>query len=272
MIAEVAALLVESDRRYFAAGSEALAFPGGVLRWIPGLQHVAAGCILEWAGSVAADRFAQAALGATTTIGAPLLRFYSSGGSRELASAWEEQGFEPGIELAYACRPEPIPSDMASLRFRPVVTPGDWAVKEALAAAGEDPPDGKHASPGDWTMLERRKSEAGYALFYLAERDGVPCAAFGLSDCGPLLRVKNVAVHPDFRRQGVGRALLAFAQRHALHHGYEWVGVFALEGGDGARLYSGCGFQLVGSQTEWTKRVPANFAQLAASEEGMAAC
>lgn len=270
MNAELARMLIESDRAYFAAGAECLEFDGGRLRWMPGLQHLAAGCIVEPDGSVAADRFPDAAREAVGAVGAPLLRLYlpqGHGGDAE----WIQQGFAPAVELAYARRPQPLPGLDPAVAICRLVTPADWAAKETLAAAMDNLPDGKPASAADWTLLERRKSEAGYARFYLAEIDGQPCGTFGLADCRPLLRLKNLAVHPGFRRQGISRAILHFARQLAFDESFEWLGAFALEGGAGSRLYASDGFELVGAQTEWTMPVAARAAPAAAAQ-GAAAC
>jgi GNAT superfamily N-acetyltransferase len=251
---EVARLLFDSDRRYFAAGAEALEFAGGTLRWMPGLQHLAAGCLVEPARAVSPAEFACAAAEAVASVGAPLLRFYLPD-PQDHAAQWAEERFVPAVELAFARRPEPLAGLDLEAVVRAVITQADWTLKERLASAVESLPDGKPASAADWTALERRKSDAAYAQFYLVELDGEPCGAFALADCGPLLRLKNLAVHPGVRRRGIGRTAIDFALRHARDNGYQWVGAFGLEGGAGSRLYTGCDFEQVGSQTEWTRPI-----------------
>lgn len=251
MNARLARMLIQSDRRYFAAGAECRRFRGGSLRWMPGLQHLAAGCIVEPAGSQPPGDFAAAASEAVSAIGAQSVRFYAPD-APERGADWTAAGLAPAVELALARGPRPFLRDLSiAVDIRPVVTAADWAAKELLAGAWERRPDGKAATAKDWTALERRKSEAGYARFYLAEFDGRPCGTFGLADCGPLLRLKNIAVHPEFQRRGIARAMLDFALRHADAGGFEWVGAFVLEQGPTGSLYPSCGFEVAGSQTEW---------------------
>lgn len=264
---QLASRLVESDAQYFAAGAASRPFPGGVVRWIPGLQHLAAGCIVEADGSAScAVEFLEAAGDAVAAVGAPLLRFYSAG----LGELWEtelaEEGLLSAVELAFARRPEPFfPAVGGALPVRAVTGPADWARKEKLARAAADLPDGKVATAREWTRLERAKAAAGYATFFIVEVDGTACGAFALAECGPLLRLKNLLVHSAFRNRGVGRAAVDYALRHASANGFQWVGAFGLEGGAGSRLYTRCGFDLVGSQTEWTRPALRAVVPLAAS-------
>lgn len=268
----LARLLIDSDRRYFVAGAERRSFPGGSVHWMPGLQQLAAGCIVEPTGSHPVGEFAEAAREAVAAIGAPLLRFYSPDAA-DRGPDWTAAGLAPAVELAMARRPRPFLGEPGcAIDVRPVVTAADWTAKERLAAASEHRPDGKRVAAQDWTALERRKSDAGYARFYLAELDGRPCGSFGLADCGPLLRLKNIAVHPEFQRRGVARAMLDFALRHADENGFEWVGAFVLQNGSTGRLYPSCGFELVGSQIEWTGMVAERAIPVIAQDIGVTAC
>lgn len=248
--------MIESDRRYFAAGAECRPFRGGVVRWMPGLQHLAAGCIVEPTDpSLPAPDFVAAALEAVAAVGAPLLRLYTPAVPGDGAGR-DAVGLAPAVELALVRAPRPFLGEpVCPIDVRPIVTAEDWEAKERLAAASARRPDGKAASAQEWTALERRKSDAGYARFCLAELDGRPCGAFGLADCGPLLRLKNIAVHPDFHRRGIARAILDFALRHADAAGFASVGAFVLDDGATGRLYPSCGFEAIGAQIEWTREL-----------------
>jgi GNAT superfamily N-acetyltransferase len=271
--AQLAEMLIESDRRYFAAGAESWPFRGGAVRWMPGLQHLEAGCIVEPTDSLPSDDFAEAAGEAVAAVGGALVRLYAAD-LPDCGPDWTAAGLASAIELAMARRPRPFLAEpLCPIVVRPVLTDADWAAKERLAGAWERRPDGKAASAREWTALERRKSEAGYAQFYLATIDGYACGTFGLADCGPLLRLKNIAVHPDFQRRGVARAMLDFALRHADTNGFEWLGAFVLQDAPTGELYPSCGFETIGSQTEWTGAMAERATSPAAARDmGVTAC
>ena len=91
------------------------------------------------------------------------------------------------------------------------------------------------------------REELGKGLFLVAERDGV---AVGYVGCQTVLDegyITNVAVSPDCRRQGVGRALIGTLVSHA---GAQWLAFVTLEARTSnmpaIALYENAGFQKVG--------------------------
>ena len=91
------------------------------------------------------------------------------------------------------------------------------------------------------------REELGKGLFLVAERDGV---AVGYVGCQTVLDegyITNVAVSPDCRRQGVGRALIGTLVSHAGAQGLAFVTVEARTSNMPAiALYENAGFQKVG--------------------------
>ena len=68
--------------------------------------------------------------------------------------------------------------------------------------------------------------------------------------------IGNVAVHPDWRRRGIGRSLMRRAIEYASDLGARWVGLEVRAGNDPAcQLYEQLGFQPVG-RTRWLVRPP----------------
>lgn len=64
--------------------------------------------------------------------------------------------------------------------------------------------------------------------------------------------VANVAVHPDFRRRGIARALMEAVLDTVESHGAHVVVLQVRHDNDGAiRLYRSLGFHVVGSMTSW---------------------
>jgi GNAT superfamily N-acetyltransferase len=67
-----------------------------------------------------------------------------------------------------------------------------------------------------------------------------------------IVLIANVAVHPDFRRQGIGRALTARALEHARRHGAQAVWLHVRADNPGAiALYRGLGFEERDRRTTW---------------------
>ena len=91
------------------------------------------------------------------------------------------------------------------------------------------------------------REELGKGLFLVAERDGV---AVGYVGCQTVLDegyITNVAVSPDCRRQGVGRALIGTLVSHAGAQGLAFVTLEARTSYMPAiALYENAGFQKVG--------------------------
>ena len=91
------------------------------------------------------------------------------------------------------------------------------------------------------------REELGKGLFLVAERDGV---AVGYVGCQTVLDegyITNVAVSPDCRRQGVGRALIGTLVSHAGAQGLAFVTLEARTSNMPAiALYENAGFQQVG--------------------------
>ena len=91
------------------------------------------------------------------------------------------------------------------------------------------------------------REELGKGLFLVAERDGV---AVGYVGCQTVLDegyITNVAVSPDCRRQGVGRALIGTLVSHAGAQGLAFVTLEARTSNMPAiALYENAGFQKVG--------------------------
>lgn len=254
---ELAAELRRSDRAYFAAAACHERVRGGIIHWMPGLQHLAAGCIVEPSLTDAPFHiFAADVSDFLRSIGSTLFRFYMPPADGRLEDSLTGAGFRQSIELAIVRR---IPAGRyapeldGGLSIRRVQSAADWLVKAGLAAAIDSLPDGKAADPSEWTDLERRKAQDGYGSFWIVELEGRACGTFGLSPSGRLLRLKNLAVHPAFRRHRVATGVIDFALTHAAANGFEWLGAFAIAGGAGERFYHACRFDVVGAQTEWSR-------------------
>ena len=255
-------LLIESDRLYFAAGSELQRLPGGSLAVMPRLAALSAGAVVlvDDAGPIVANPTAwrDEALSICAAAGATELRFYTQATDVRLARALASTGMAPRIEIALAgCAADLIGIENTRdprWSVREVTTPALWCAKARLHERTPERPDGKPADAESWVRLERGKVEAGYMTPYLIERNDAVCGAFGLSFTPELLRFKNLFVDPAERRCGAASAALRWIARQALARGIGAVGCFVLPESAGERLYVRGGFAEVGRQLEW--RVP----------------
>ncbi len=91
------------------------------------------------------------------------------------------------------------------------------------------------------------REELGKGIFLVAEQDG---AVAGYVGCQTVLDegyITNVAVSPDCRRQGIGRALIAELTERAKRAGLAFVTLEARASNAPAiTLYEGAGFRRVG--------------------------
>jgi hypothetical protein len=67
-----------------------------------------------------------------------------------------------------------------------------------------------------------------------------------------VLRNKNLVVHPDHRRTGVGLSVLAKLHDMALDRGLV-LGTFSVAGEDGELLYRAARMSVVVEQREWSR-------------------
>ena len=140
------------------------------------------------------------------------------------------------------------------IQIRPI-SRADDAIKIALLNEDSARPDGKDSPAKDYIELERIKIEAGYMKGFLIEVENEPAGFFTLSPQGDLVRMKNLFSAPRIRGAGCGSAIIAFAEQYALMTGRKHIGVFAIRGGAGERLYTRNGLKVVGAQTEYSARV-----------------
>lgn len=104
--------------------------------------------------------------------------------------------------------------------------------------------------------LERRKSGSGEFQPFLIQLGNEVRGGVATLGMGSLLRMKNLVVHPDFRRNGVGRAVVTRLRTAASDRGLA-LGCFAIAGEVGERLYRAVELRPVTLVVEWSRSLVA---------------
>lgn len=250
--------LLESDRLYFEAAAQICTYPGGSIAAMPNLAHIAAGCV---AHRIIAEDIAepQQWLAELETrlkhFGCTAPRIYLDNDAPALETALKSRGYLPQVEVGLldtALLRQNL-SEIPSISLRPVLTEQDWQQKIYLHRAVQVGPDGHVTDAEEWVSLERRKCEAGSLRVYLVCRDGEVCGTVGAMEVGDLLRLKNLVIHPEWRRHGIGQAAVEALRREAVCLEKVAFGCFALLNGAGQRLYERAGLTIATQQVEWYK-------------------
>ena len=233
-----------------AAEVEQLA--GALLAWMPGLTGLAAGAVVQRVNAEAAarmgNRWVAEVEGALEKVGAQLARIYLDTES-PAAALLRQAGYAMRPELVFAHSLDATTGDVELYRVE-----GDeaWDRKKQLHEEADRTPDGHPSSASDWIELERRKAADGLES-YLAMLNGEVVGAIGAVRGDHILRFKNILIHPEHRRRGLGRAMLTSLAALGRESGILEQAVFAVRGNAGERLYRACGMRQVGTVVEWSK-------------------
>ena len=89
---------------------------------------------------------------------------------------------------------------------------------EIAAAEGQDAAElaalARRCFPDPWSEgIFRQTLCCCYNRIWCARQNGTLCGYVAVSHTGDAVNLDDIAVHPDFRRQGIGRQLLDFAHR-----------------------------------------------------------
>ena len=246
--------LVESDRRYFELGARRVQVPGAEIVWLDGMADLpAAGVVHRVEPSEVADPGAW--VGDVTTAlldaGFGYGRIYLAEPVEPLESRLAADGWtmrrEPGLAAI-----APVPTRKPGVELVPVLTDDDWAAKERVHRADAIRPDGHDAPASRWVAMEQARAATGELEAWLVLRDGMVCGTVCSMADDVILRNKNLVVHPDHRRTGVGLGVLATLDDMARDRGLV-LGTFSVAGEDGALLYRAAAMSIVVEQREWSR-------------------
>ena len=249
--------VIQTDRAYFELGAKTRQLPGATLAWMPGLAGYPAGAVIYRVDAeVVEARGAQWVVDAEASlaeIGARLARIYVDRRGTGADDVLRAAGYADRDEIAFV---HEFHQPSSVLALSPVRTEADWRRKLALHEAAEGPPDGHFIEANDHVTLERVKCAHGMEMF-LAEYRGEAVATAGLIAGEGVLRIKNIVVHPDNRRQRFGASILANIAAIGHARGLPTLCLFALADEPGELLYRAVGMRVAGTQIEWSRPLEA---------------
>lgn len=246
--------LLETDRRYFELGARRRPLPGAEMLWIEGMADLPAAGVVHrvdpadvtdvaaWVGEVTATFLDTGFSYGRIYLDEPLEPLESG----LVADGWTMRR-EPGlVALAH------VPTREPGVELVPVRSDDDWIAKECVHRADGIRPDGHDAPAPRWVAMEKARVATGELEAWLVLRDGIVCGTVCTMSDDVVLRNKNLVVHPDHRRTGVGLGVLAALDRMARARGLV-LATFSVAGEVGSLLYRAADMTVVVEQREWSK-------------------
>jgi GNAT superfamily N-acetyltransferase len=249
--------LLKSDADYFRAAACREQIDGCELLHMPGLTSLAAGCVVLTGGAESHDAL-DAVEARLAELDCGHARLYQQQPDDELEEELVKRGYQRAEEIGMlhvigdvGCQQAPS----SRVQLRPVESETDWALKRSLYSDIRRGPDGHSADADLWVQLERCKCEAGYMEPFLIYSEDLPCGAVSFAAAPRLGRLKNLVVHPRWRRRGIGLEAARAIIRLAGQRGLPAAGVFALEKGPSQTLYQDAGYAPFVRQIEWWRKL-----------------
>ena len=246
---------IRSELDYYQLSARVATGPGWIATQMPGFEHVVSAgyccCDLVPSEPAIATKMLAATESAAHAMGAIYTRLYTRDSNPMLRSVLGRLGFQSRRESIHVHNLHPPPAvHVDAVDETPVLAEAAWQAKEQLHSTSMQLSDGHNAAAADWVRIQRRKAATGSVAFFLYQMDGTAVATAGLMRSGSVIRIKDVFVHPDYRRKRIARTALALLCRHVEDAP---VVLFALDGSAGHQLYRSMGFETVGSVYEWIR-------------------
>lgn len=110
------------------------------------------------------------------------------------------------------------------------------------------------AEPWSAKSLELLTKE-GIGVGMVCRKDGIVCAYGGMLVAVDEGQITNIATHPDYRRQGYGRAVVESLIRYAKNNGLDSISLEVRESNKSAiQLYTSLGFKVEGKRKDFYKK------------------
>jgi len=163
----------------------------------------------------------------------------------DLGERLGEAGFTARVRIAAVCTGEPQGIVHPTVDIRGIAVKSAWAafsdLRRTLQAA-----DGKSGEQlAQSAGIGRRRSLSSNVRYYLALLRFDPVGHIGLLSAGRTGMVVDIAVHPDRRGQGIGRAMLRAMAERSRHLGHDLTCTLHDDSPEAARLAASAGFEPV---------------------------
>lgn len=254
--------LFTSEYNYFETGSVIEQIQGCTLAWLPGVESLAAGSVIHRLQERNIDTAPEAWLAIVenrlTALGFERVRIYQRCQAENLERTLRQYDYQPSVEVALVAKAYNSSLEKAvSIQLRAIESKQDWQARLALQKTLKQGPDGYQSPARLWVDMERLKSDLGYMEPYLVYKKGKVCGAVSIAPTGNILRLKNLLVAPEFRRQGIGREIALSLRTVAYQRSFAAVACFAIDSAPSLMMYQQAGFTPISQQIEWVKSLGA---------------
>jgi GNAT superfamily N-acetyltransferase len=250
------ATLIETDRIYFELAAQVVDLSVGQLVWMPGLNELAASCVIHRISPQGMECLTNAWV---DEIEEALRQrhIHFDVFPDDFASVLRGRGYGERGEIGFIA-PDGHPSQPDNFQLCEVRTNADWNLKLCLHEEAMEGPDGYTNQADLWVEMERRKCTSGSMRSYLVRRDGEIVATVGTIVEANVLRLKNIVVAANLRRQGIGQATVQLLWQLAETDHACRLAVFGVQDGKGSRMYKRAGLYQVNEQYEWSRILTAH--------------
>ena len=248
--------LLISDQNYSKKGAINIRVSSGIFSTIPGFESVPAAFVLH---SIDEKEISQPDIWvkdgerAFTGTKAEMMRIYLQEDNSPLSEILEESGYKKSTEIGLAMNLTSVRNEAPDRKLLPIELNDFLECEIELSRNAGAGPDGHGMGSGEYARLELHKIHAGYMRPFVYRGDGKILGSVKIAIEGRFCRLKNMLVHPLYRREGVATEMIKSMIRKAADLGMEYIGAYALEQGGAKQLYQKLGMEEVTRQFEWTK-------------------
>ena len=251
--------LFESDSLYFEAGAVCVEVEGAIIANMPGLENLAAGSVVQRIDMQIVSTDPEAWLDNIELhlkkLAIHRARIYIQSHNDLVSTTLLHRGYRPVNEVALLLHTNSRHIQDKSVTLRPILDQEGWDERLSVYRCIEKGPDGHVSVPEQWIELEKSKCNTGYMLPYLIYKNEEVCGAVNLAVHQHLVRLKNMVIHPDFRRKNCGASAAALFSGLAKQYGKPAAGCYALENHSSLPMYKKAGYIPVAKQTEWLREI-----------------
>ncbi len=248
---------MRSDQNYFRKGAINIPVSAGILSMVPGFKSIPAAFVLHSIDESEINRpdtWVKDGELAFLGVKAEMTRIYLQDDDSPVSEILEKSGYRKSIEIGLAMRLGSVRKEGPDQKFLPIELEDFLECEIELSRDAGVGPDGHDMASSEYARLELHKIHAGYMRPFVYQRDGKILGSVKMAIEGKFCRLKNLLVHPLYRREGVATAMIKSMIGQAADLGMEYIGAYALEKGGAAKLYQDLGMEEVTRQYEWTKR------------------